>query len=270
MKVLSTSKFKERFFEWLPENNRLELIWKLGKIDFDSRYYEQRLGVLWALIKPLTELFIYYFIFSVIFANDVPYFGFYIFAGLIFWSFFIEGINKGIVVLQQKKYLLEAISFNKIDLFLSTNLSATFAFIFNLAVFFVIAILFGINIFNITLLWFPLIFLNFFLMILGMSLILATLRIYFNDIQHLWDMMMLGGFWVTPLVYDYKLMLENAPWVLYANPISGIIVNFRETVLYGRPILMDLFLLDWAYAIFFLVLGLVLFNRFSFNAAEKL
>ena len=43
----------------LPENNRIELIWKLAQVDFKKRYYNDSLGLFWALLNPIFRILIY-------------------------------------------------------------------------------------------------------------------------------------------------------------------------------------------------------------------
>ena len=45
--------------DWIWRSNKLERIWLLAKIEFKLRYYENKLGLLWALIKPISDIFIY-------------------------------------------------------------------------------------------------------------------------------------------------------------------------------------------------------------------
>ena len=61
------TELKEQFFEWLPENNRLERIWKLAQVEFKKRYYNDRLGLVWALLNPLFQMGIYYLVFKYIY-----------------------------------------------------------------------------------------------------------------------------------------------------------------------------------------------------------
>ncbi len=264
------SKLLKPLVPYLPENNRLERIWKLAIVDFNSRYYEHSLGLLWALIKPTIECFLFYFVFSTLLPVDFEYFGLYIFGGLIIWSFFIEGTNKGLLILQQKKYLIESIRFNKLDLFYSTTFSAFVAFLFNLFVLLVISLFFGINIFHWSLLLLPIWILNLMILILAIGLILATIKIYLNDIQNLWDMVMLVGFWATPIVYDFHLLEEKAPILIICNPLTGIVINLRETIIYHNPPNIYLIFIDFVIALILLGIGLFIFSKFSHKAAEKL
>ena len=127
--------------EKLPENNKLERIWVLAKVDFNSRYYYHKLGVIWALIRPMVELVVYFTIFKTIFNVGVPNFELYIFSGLLVWYFFTEGTSKGYTVLLTKRYLIESIQFNKTDLFVSATLSALLAFLFNFSAYLIISLI---------------------------------------------------------------------------------------------------------------------------------
>ena len=123
--------------DWITRSNKLERIWLLAKIEFKLRYYENKLGLLWALIKPISDIFIYYIAFEVILKQGVPHFVSFLFIGLILWNFFIESTAGTVQILSTKKYLYEYTNMNKIEIYLSTIFSNCIGFSFNL-IFFVI------------------------------------------------------------------------------------------------------------------------------------
>ena len=47
--------------KWFGDRARLSDL-DAGKIEFKLRYYENALGLLWALIKPITSLLMYYIV----------------------------------------------------------------------------------------------------------------------------------------------------------------------------------------------------------------
>lgn len=241
----------------------------LAKVDFKSRYYYHGLGVLWALIKPLIELLVYYFIFSQIFVSDIDNFALYIFSGLVLWYFFAEGTGKGLQVFTTKRYLIESIQFNKLDLFISSTLSAFFGFVFNLTVYLIVSAFFGVFPLHINALFFIPLLLNLVLLIFAMSLLVATTSIYLKDIQHLWDMILLVGFWATPVVYSYSLVAEKFPSLLYWYPVAGIIANGRTALLYTEIPDLELMGYNFLITIFLLIIGVLVFKKFSVKAAEK-
>lgn len=257
------------FAKLLSDNNRLERIWLLAKIDFKKRYYDHGLGVLWALINPLFKLAVYYFVFSYIMDARSPDFALYLFSGLITWLFFAQGSKKGINLLKNKKYLIESIQFEQLDLFFSGTLSVFFAFLFNLAAYFAIHFLYLVPIQS-YMLYLPILVLNTFALVLGASILLATINIYVRDIEHAWDMVTLAGFWLTPIIYPKEAILDKFYILAFINPMTGIVINMRETVLYGQPPLYNLFFYNIAYAIILLSAAIFLYKKYAHKAVEKL
>ncbi len=85
--------------DWLQRTNKIERIWLLAKIEFKLRYYENKLGLLWALLKPIMDIAIYYVVFQIIMKQDIPAFASYLFIGLILWNFFVESTTGTIQIL---------------------------------------------------------------------------------------------------------------------------------------------------------------------------
>src|ERR687883_104368 len=106
--------------DWLGRSNKLERLWLLAKIEFKLRYYENKLGLLWALIKPLLDILIYYVVFQIVLKQNVPAFASYLFIGLILWNFFLESTTGTIQILSVKKYLYEYSNMNKLEIYIST------------------------------------------------------------------------------------------------------------------------------------------------------
>ena len=255
--------------ESLPENNRIERIWILAKMDFKLRYYETFMGLFWALINPLFRLAVYYFIFSFLREMKVPNYGLFIFSGLIVWIYFQEATKQGMQVIKSKRYLLENIDFQKLDLFISSTLSGTMGLIFNVAVYVVVSMILGIypgwNIFTFILLLF-----NLVLLVFSISLILSIIHIFMRDMKQVWDMLLVALFWINPIFYSKSaLVFDKYPSLLYINPLAGIITNTRNALLLNEPPDWKLLIFDMAYAFVFLLIGLLVFKIFFNKAAEK-
>lgn len=253
---------------WLPENNKLERIWLLAKTDFKKRYYGTSLGVVWALINPLFQLLIYYFVFTQFFNTQIEHFPLYIFLGLILWMFFADSTKKGLFMIHANRHLLENIRINKFDIFTAGIISNLFALLFNFTVYIVASLIFGIG-FNHNILYFPLIILNLAILIYGINLILSIVFIYLRDFNHFWDIFLIAAFWINPIVYAPSVLYEN-PIVLYINPIAGMIINTQNVILYGNPIDLSLFLWNFLYAFGVVGLGFIVFKIYSKKVIEIL
>jgi ABC-type polysaccharide/polyol phosphate export permease len=258
--------------DWFRRSNKIERLWLLAKIEFKLRYYENKLGLLWALIKPLLDIAIYYVAFQIILKQNIPAFPSYLFIGLILWNFFLESTTGTIQILNTKKYLYEYSNMNKLEIYISTLFSNSIGFFFN----FIMFIFFynfleressGISILNF---WIIAIFLNLFVLSLGMSLILSTIYIIAKDITQIWMAFTSFLFFLSPIFYRLSTFKEALPRFDYGNPIAGIIINARRVMMEQSQPDFRLMIFDFMYAAILLMIGILFLNRLGSKAAEKL
>lgn len=258
--------------DWIKRSNKLERIWLLAKIEFKLRYYENKLGLLWALIKPMSDIFIFYIAFQVILKQNIPNFVSFLFIGLICWNFFVESTSGTIQILSSKKYLYEYTNMNKIEIYLSTILANCIGFFFNLF-FFVIFYQF-IDKGTLGLSWQALyiipIFINLALLSLAFSIILSNIYVIAKDITQIWIVVTGIGFWISPILFKLERFREALPGVDYFNPVAGIIINSRNVMLYQKNPEWNLLFFDFAYALILLLIGIFLLNKVGSKASEKL
>jgi ABC-2 type transport system permease protein len=257
---------------WYQGNNKLERLWLLARIEFKLRYYENKLGLFWALLKPFMDITIYYLVFQVILKQDVPAFASYLFIGLILFNFFIESTTGTIQILHTKKYLYEYSNMNKLEIYLSTLLSNVIGFAFNLGMFVIFYNFLepesvGPSLYNF---WIIPIFACLFIMALGTSLILSNIYIIAKDINQIWQVLSTMLLFVSPIFYKLISFKQALPSFDYANPIAGIIINARRVMMQGLAPDLDLLLFDYGYAFLLLFIGLILLNKLGSKAAEKL
>jgi ABC-type polysaccharide/polyol phosphate export permease len=258
--------------DWTSRSNKYERLWLLAKIEFKLRYYENKLGLLWALLKPIMDMSIYYVAFKLILKTDVPAFASYLFIGLVFWNFFLESTQGTTQILHAKKYLYEYSNMNKLEIYISTLFSNSIGFLFNLVMFFIFYHLFEpqstpISVYNF---WIVVLFINLFILSLGCSLILSNIYIIAKDINQIWLVFTSFLFFLSPIFYKLSTFKESLPAFDYGNPIAGIIINARRVMMEGKGPDFELMAFDFGYAIFLLFAGLLLLNKLGAKAAEKL
>src|SRR4029079_8947241 len=258
--------------DWLGRSNKVERLWLLAKIEFKLRYYENKLGLFWALLKPLLDIFIYYVVFQIVIKQNIPAFASYLFIGLILWNFFVESTTGTIQILNTKKYLYEYSNMNKIEIYVSTLLSNAIGFFFNFIMFLIFYTFLerestGLSIQNF---WILAVFLNLFILSLGMSLILSIIYIIAKDISQIWIVLTSFLFFLSPIFFKLSTFKEALPAFDYGNPIAGIIINGRRVMMEHLYPDFQLMGFDYAYAIFLLLVGLIFLNRLGSKAAEKL
>lgn len=249
------------------DGHRWERMWMLAKIEFKLRYYENKLGLLWALIKPASQILTYYLVFQVIMGQRVPNYAVYLWAGLLIWQFFTESTSGTIKILQTKKYLYTYTNMNKMEIYLSHMMSSTISLVVNLGIFLVGALITGVYPTYHYIYLVPVI-INLFILSLGVNLILSNLFLLFKDISQVWNIIVSFGFFLSPILYRGKIFDEKLPFLNYANPISGVINNVRDILMYSSAPNWPMLGFDMAYATGILLLGLLLLRRLGPRAGE--
>ncbi len=254
--------------DYLPSNNRIERIWKLSQVDFKKRYYNDILGIVWALINPICRILIYYVVFTQVFKSREDNFILFLFSGLIIWMGFSEASKKGINVFKSKRYLLENIQFEKIDLFFAHVLSVFFGLSFNIVIYILFSLVIGVG-FGVNAFYFIFVFFNLFVLCVGVSMILSVAVGLLKDLSHLWDIALLAGFWGSGIFFSAEKIMDPIPLAKY-NPLLGMISNTRETLLLNSA--PDLFFLTYSFvfSIFTFVLGYILLHKYGHLYFEKM
>lgn len=211
--------------------NRLERIYLFANTDYYVRYYGSKLGILWAFLNPFFQILIYYLVFTfLIFKRKDPTFILYLFTGVISWQFFSETTNSSIRLFHKQRYILQNIRLPKVDFFWSLIVSKFWGYFINFLIFILFDLLFFNPEFSINLLYLFPIWIGLILFTLGVSFILSTLYIFLHDLDHLWDIILMAGFWTVPIIWDYHVVYKNYSFMLL-NPVTAFVINIRQVVL---------------------------------------
>ena len=92
----------------------------------------------------------------------------------------------------------------------------------------------------------------------GMGLILATLNVFFRDMEYLWGVILMLIMYTAAIFYTIDGI--DAKWIFNLNPIYHIIVNFRNCI-YGNPLDMKALLISSGYSVVSLIVGVTLFYK---------
>jgi len=257
-----------------------ELTANLVRRDLKVRHRGTFLGMLWSLTTPLLLVGLYWFIFTFIFRatavqdatrsdGTVVPFALFFFGGLVIWNLFATAVGASTGSVTGSGYLLGKVYFPRAILPLSTVLSSVVTFGFELAVLVVAALIFA-GLPGLQLLWLPVILVVVTVLSFGLALILSAVTVFLRDVAHFIGVFLQLWFWGTPIIYSLSLM-EDRPGVmrlLEANPMTGIVVSFRNVVLLNRPPELGMLAYDAAVAVVVLVVGTKLFGRWQRQFAE--
>lgn len=259
--------------EQIPENNRLERIWKLAQVDFKKRYYNDRFGLMWALLNPLFRVGIYYVAFNLILNRSrigVDNFALFLFSGLIFWMTFVSTIRKGMRIYIQKKYLIENIRLNITDLYISHGISSLMGLSFNIIAFILASLFLGSNI-SIHAIWLiPIQTIVLLLLSVGISMILSIIYIYLRDINHFLDLIILLFFWTSGIIIPIQNIADEIPIISVLNPMIGYFENIRAVLVYNSTINLESLISVSVFSICIYTIGSILISTFAPKLYENI
>jgi ABC-2 type transport system permease protein len=186
------------------------------------------------------------------------------------WMWFQESTNKGITLVEQKRYLLDSIQINKLDIYYASLLSTFLGFLFNFCAYFVCSLFFDIRISGLVVLL-PLLVLNMAVFIIAVKIILSIVHVFIRDITHVWALAVLMLFWLSGILFEVN---PDATWktaiLAYLTPILGILNNARAVLIYGEGFDWGLFVYDWGYAVVLVLVALGMMKRYFGRAMEIL
>jgi lipopolysaccharide transport system permease protein len=244
-----------------------ELIKNLVVSDLKVKYANSVLGFAWSLLNPLLMLIVLYFVFSNVFKNE-EHFVVYILIGLLAWRFFSIGTNSALNSIVGKPSLVTKIFIPRQILTLSSVLSSLISSTLEFVVLVPILVVLGGGL-KWTIILFPVVHLLFFLIIYGLSLMLASMYVYFRDLNQIWDVLLQLGMFLSPIVYPISIIPQEYLGIYQLNPVTCVINMYRDIFLYGNiPQVSDLLIIVISIAVL-LIAGTVTFNRLSRRFAEE-
>jgi ABC-2 type transport system permease protein len=203
------------------------LLHELIKKDIKLKYRRSYLGIVWTLIEPLLTMVVLTLVFSKIKGNNDRTFPVYILTGRLLYTYFSNATKSAMKSIRSNGQMIKKVYVPKYLYPLSTILSQYVTFLISLVV------LVGVSIYlkvKPTIYIFEAIvplFILFF-MVLGIGLLLATLAVFFRDIEYLWGVILMLIMYCSAIFYSPAIIVEGGhKWILEYNPLYCIILNFR-------------------------------------------
>jgi lipopolysaccharide transport system permease protein len=245
-----------------------ELLWNLTWRDIRVRYKQTLLGASWAVMQPVFQMIVMSVFFGGLLkvsSDNYPY-AIFSFAALLPWNLFASSLSGVSNSLVGNAGLLTKVYFPRLVVPLSNVLARLVDFGIALVVFFAMMVAYQVR-FTPALLMLPLYLLMVVGFVLGAGLILASLNVYYRDIQVLVGLFLPLLQMASPVVYSSSLVQGNWRWVYNLNPMAGVINGFRFALLGSAPP-DDSIWISVGVTIVLLVAGLLLFQRTQRTMAD--
>ncbi|NVO15246.1 MAG: ABC transporter permease [Rhodoplanes sp.] len=208
-----------------------ELIWTLARKEIKVRYKNNLFGYLWSLANPLASAFVFYFAFEIIFKSSIPNFVVFLIVGLFVWqwatNFFIGSCS---VYLANGNLIKKAV-FPRFVLPIALDMQDAFHFLMSIPVIFVFLWSHHLSISPIMLVGILLILPGQFLFLLGVGFALASINLFFRDMERILQIALNILFYLSPVLYPVDRVPEGYRIFINLNPMTPVIESWRALFL---------------------------------------
>lgn len=204
------------------------LLKQLVKTDFKLRYQGSFLGYLWSLLRPLAIFLILYIVFTKFLklGQGIPNYPIYLLLGIVLWNYFVEVTSGSTSAIVANGDLIRKINFPKYVIVLASSFSALINLVLNLIVVAAFMYFSGVQLTTNALI-FPLLVVELFVFSLAVSFFLSAAFVRFRDVGYIWEVVVQGAFYATPILYPLALIPTRAAKILILSPVAQVIQDSR-------------------------------------------
>ena len=214
----------------------LNLVRELSITQFKLKYTGSALGYAWSLAKPLMLFGIMYLVFSVLLKAGVGTYNFpvQLLVAIVLWTFFVEATTTAMNAIAGAGGLIRKAYFPRWILVIASTASASLTFAINTVL--VIVVTFALG--HLDLSWrsllAPLYYVELSMLVLGLSLLLSALFVFFRDLGHIWEILSLVLFYGSAIVFPFNRIPVHLRDIAGLNPVAQIVEDMRHSLVDTR------------------------------------
>ncbi len=216
------------------------LIKQLSRREVLERYKGSMFGLLWSFFNPLLMLLVYLFVFSFVFkmrwqgAEGYGQFGTVLFSGLILHALLGECLSRAPGLISGNAQFVKKVVFPLEVFSIVSVVTALFHFVVSMIIL-IIAHLLTAHEINWTIIFTPLVILPLALVSLGFSYLIASTTVFIRDLSQVIGVLVTILLFLSPIFYPIEVVPETVRPLMYLNPLTVPIEQFRNLVIWGKP-----------------------------------
>jgi len=238
----------------------VDLIWHLVWRDFVLRYKGSVLGVLWSLLPPLAQLLVLVFLFGRVVPLNIEAYPAFVFCGLLPWIWFSTCLNSAGYLFISNRDLVRRPHFNASTLVITNILSNLLHLLLFLPILIVLLAIYNRGV-TFNLLFLPLLIFIQLILTMGLGLMIATLNVFYHDVQQIVNVALMLVFYLTPVFYSLQIIPERFQLIYRINPIALLVYNYRRVFFYGSIPDLEPLLVSRGLSLVIFVLGCMVYLR---------
>lgn len=236
------------------------LLSELVKKGIKLKYRRSYLGILWSMLEPLLSMVVLTIVFGTLYGNTDKTFPVYILSGRLLYSFYSSATKAALKSIRSNAAMIKKVYVPKYLYPLSTVIYNYIIFLISLVVLAIVGVILGVKP-TIYLLQAPVALLIILILSYGSGMFLATIGVFFRDIEYLWSVaLMLIMYTCAIFYYPSKLLKSGWAWILKFNPLYCTIQIFRSAI-FGESMYAPYVIYAAAFSVVITIIGLVCFKK---------
>lgn len=238
----------------------ISLLINLIERDLKVKYRRSVLGFLWSILNPLLMALVITVVFSKLFRFQIEYFTIYYLTGSLLFNFFVEATTGSLSSVISAAPLIKKVYIPKYIFPMQKCIFAFINMLFGIVALLVVIFIQGMPLTLTALLfWVPMIYV--FVFAVGIGLILASLTVFFRDIEHLYSVLTTVWMYLTPIIYPEDILPQSLLSLVRLNPMYYYVNCFREIVMEGVFPSVSENIICMSFSLLFLCIGVAVFKK---------
>ena len=247
----------------------IDLIIVLTQKEFKVKYKNSFFGYLWSIGHPLAFALVFWIAFKIVMRIEVEDYALFLIAGLFPWQWFSNSTNAAPMVFLGNASIIKKVNFPRNLMPFTQVFQDMIHFILAIPVIVLFLFLYGKSP---SLSWFygiPVLLTIQFIMTYGLSLLFSSTNLFFRDLERLAVIFTTLLFYFTPIIYPEKMIPGKYQHLINLNPLSPLMVNWRNLFLSGT-LDSSFLVLSMEYAALTFAMGYLVYRKLSWKFAEVL
>lgn len=219
-----------------------QLILQMSKREVVGRYKGSAMGLAWSFLSPVFMLVVYTVVFSEIFKSrwggiggddSKTQFAVVLFVGMIVLSLFSEVLNRAPGLIIANANYVKKVVFPIEILPIIAMTAALFHSLVSTGVLLLAFLLFN-GYLHWTVIFIPLVFLPLIILTAGIAWMLCSLGVFLRDVGQTISLLTTVLMFLSPVFYPVTAVPERLRPIIMANPLTFIIEQSREIMIWGH------------------------------------
>jgi lipopolysaccharide transport system permease protein len=255
--------------------SRLNQVWQHRELlrsmiirNLKVKYQRSLLGFVWTLFNPLVTVAILVLVFSHVVRIPLPHYWAFVLSGYFVWNCMLQTLNTGTYIFAEHSRLTRSVAFPSEILVFGAVGSRVVEFLAEIIL--IMVLLAGFHHFRIPASYalLPVLVILQILIAIGLALPIATLSVFYYDVQHALPIALTTLFYLSPVFYPVEMVPEAFRPFYFINPMAGLLSLYHEILYVGHMPSLSMLLGVVAMALLVYSVGYAVFKRYASVYAE--